>query len=130
MTKTFLVFAFLAVSYINFYQASDSPNYGTFFAMTGSYARTDLSNDNTQNIIDENFHRCSNEKSCSKVAENVKTKKYKIIAIVQEFLFEKQDARIWKRGRTLQFSVTVSFYSTIILNIITDKTIQYINLNT
>ena len=100
MTKAVLVLALVAVSFINIYQASDSPNYGTFFAMRGGYARTDLSSDHTQNIINEIFHKCSNGKSCSKVAENVKTKIYKTVAVGQEFLLEKQNARIWNRGKT------------------------------
>ena len=86
------------VSFVNFYQASSSPSYGIFFAVRDGSTRTDPSSDDTKNIIDDSFHRCSYEKSCSKVAENVKTNKYKIIRCGEASSFEKHDRRIWHKG--------------------------------
>ena len=94
-----LTFALVTIFFFdNFYQASNSPNYGTFFAMREGFSRTDPSSDDTKNIIDESFHKCSNEKSCSKIAENVKIKKYKIVAVGEELSFENRDTRIWLKG--------------------------------
>lgn len=98
MTKPILVVALAAIFFINFYQASDSQNYGSFFMTRDDFANSDPSSDDTNNIIDESFHKCSNKKSCGKVAENFKTNKCKIVAVGQELPCEKQNTRIWHKG--------------------------------
>ena len=103
MVSAVLVLALVAISFINVYQASNGPNYGTFFTTKDGFARKDPSKDNVRNIIDKSFHKCSIEKSCCKVAENFRTNKYNIVAVGQELKFEKQDIRIWHKGMKFQF---------------------------
>ena len=98
MTKAVFGLVLAVISFLSIYQASKSQSYGTFFAMRDVYTSTEASSGDNQNIIDESFHKCSNAKSCCKVAENIKTNEYKIVAVGQELPFLKRESRIWHKG--------------------------------
>lgn len=113
MANAILVLILAATSFINFYQANNSINRGTFFMMRDHVAKADPSRDDakdTKNVIDESFHKCSKEKSCCKVAENVKSNKNGIVAVGEELPLEKQDARIWHKGMSFKMTFEVILF--------------------